>query len=573
MKLQRAIHILALLLLLAACGGKKAASPDQPVQDPRVEAMLDPVQIEADLSDFLTQEFGLAGVSIRYEDGLVSMQLEQPEALSDEQVMLLYLGALDAAARFAPSSARVSLTLAVAGDPFIAIECDTEHINAYRRDEIDLTAFVGGLAIGAPSGSGADNAEPAATQPIAAAAPPEVEADLSVGSVSLVFNENAGWRVYATLFNAGDGLASGVSAQVDVYDESGSSLASERVFQAQSVIRPQEMGLLVLELPQGMRPAVAQVSQLKSEQVLPDLPIELSLGGVRQLANPELGQVTLVTELHNDSEQAVVLESVLGLLMTGEGEVLAHQFDWIYTPQLLAGESTPVSISWYNIDPSLMSEIERIEILPEARLADELHQTALSISASTHVYFDAQGRPHLVGLLRNEGVVPERPVLLASLYDAGGQLLDCNSDWGAPPILLPGLTVAFDLSFWPLLEIDPDLAAQVANFDLRVDAYNSFAPQEYEILSVESYEAEWSLVEGEVMVDGSAIVPSGTYDDVIAIMLLIDPATGGIIAAGRGYLYGESPEKTLYAQLSPDPAYDLAGAELIMDVYTVRLLE
>ncbi|MFN2146878.1 MAG: hypothetical protein ACK2T2_00685 [Anaerolineales bacterium] len=368
-------------------------------------------------------------------------------------------------------------------------------------------------------------------------------------------------------------IGAGVNAQVDVYDEAGASLASERVYLSQSVIRPGEMGLIVLELPQGLQPAVAQVSDLESDRVVPDQPVDLALGAVRQAADLDLGQVTLVTELQNGSDRPVVIESVLGLLMTGEGEVLAHQFDWIYAPQLLPGESTPVSISWYNVSPSLIQEVERIEILPEARFTDEPRETALTLSASTHVYFDVEGKPHLVGLLRNDGSQPERPVLLGSLYDEAGGLLDCNADWGMPPVLLPGMATAFDLSYWPMLELQPDLAPQVASFDLRVDAYNSYAPQEYEILRVESFEANWSLTGDTVIVEGTADVPAGVYDDVFAILLLTDPASGEIIAAGRGYLYEEGSGWSLHGQLSPDPAYDLTGAELLMDVYADRLVE
>jgi hypothetical protein len=573
MRLWRIILTLIILLALAACEGKEATAPSQPTPDPQLERLLDPAKIETDLSDFLTQEFGLTGVSVDYQDGLVKILLQQPEALSDEQVMLLYLGALDAAARFAPGSKRVSLTLAVGGDAFIAIECDTDHILAYRAGEIDLTAFVGRLAISVPAADAAAVLASATTEPAAPTPTPAIEADLSVGEVSLVYSEYFGWQVYATLFNAGNGLAAGVSAQVDIYDASGTNVQSERVEAMQSILAPGSMGALVLQLAEGVQPARAQVSQVESSQILPPWPIKLSLGSVRQMADVELGQVTVVAELHNESEQAVVIESMLGLLMTGKGEVLAHQFDWNYAPQVLPGESTPVSVSWYNISPSLMTAVERIELLPDARLADELRKTSLTISASTRTYLDAQGQPHLVGLLHNAGSLSEQPVLLGSLYDAEGQLLDVNVDWGAPPVLPPGVTVAFDLSSWPMLALAPELVAQAASFDLRVDAYNSYAPQEYEIVNVESYEAEWSLVDGEVVVDGRAVVPSGTYDDVIAILLLHDTASGTILAAGRCYLYGEGSEKTGYAQLSSDPSYNLAGAELLMDVYAVRMLE
>ena len=408
---------LVLALALAACGPKAGGSGAD--VDPRLEVFTDPALVEDALAGFLQKEFGLAEASVVFMDDVVTIVLEQPEGISDEQVTLLYLGALDAAARFAPGSERVRLTIAVSGDPFLSIECDTEHINDYRRGEIDLAAFIGGLTIHAS----ATAASPAASGPVTEAAPTEeLAAILSVGPVSIVADGYGGWNVYAVIINEGDTHAYGVSAQVDVYDEAGGQLESVRTETMQSSIPPQSLGALLVHLPEGATPVRAEASQPEADMALPAPVIELSLGGTRQAADPERQQATIVTEMRNEGDQAIVIESAVGLLMTEGGEILAHQFDWNFAPQLLAGELTPIAVSWYNLSPELLSQVGRIEILPEARLASGVRETGFAISqTSTRVYLDAEGRPHLVSVVRNDGQDAERPVLLGSLYDAEGQ--------------------------------------------------------------------------------------------------------------------------------------------------------
>ncbi|MFN2274698.1 MAG: hypothetical protein ACK2TX_07610, partial [Anaerolineales bacterium] len=88
MKLRHAILILSTLGFLSACGGKEAANavPSTPV--PPSQVMIDAAGIESNLAAFLQDEFGLHEVRVRYTEGRVSVQIEQPEALSDEQLML-----------------------------------------------------------------------------------------------------------------------------------------------------------------------------------------------------------------------------------------------------------------------------------------------------------------------------------------------------------------------------------------------------------------------------------------------------------------------------------------------------
>ena len=152
-------------------------------------------------------------------------------------------------------------------------------------------------------------------------------------------------------------------------------------------------------------------------------------------------------------------------------------------------------------------------------------------------------------------------------------MLDALSLWAQPPLVLPGMVTAFDISTWPLLDLAPELASQASTFDLRIDAFNSYAPQAYEIVKIEVFDLEWRAEDGAVVVEGTAQVNAGNYDDVIGIMAMRDSATGALIAAGSGYFYGSGGEASFYERLMPDPAYDLAGAELSVDVYGVNLLD
>jgi hypothetical protein len=340
----------------------------------------------------------------------------------------------------------------------------------------------------------------------------------------------------------------------------------------QSTIQPGSSSVLIVEIEGEQIPAEAEVSQPEAEYSLPAEALQLSQGVDRSIMDVENGRVVLVSELLNQGSDAIVVDSTLGLLLNERGEVLAHVFDYEYAPQLLPGESTPISIGWYNLDPMLLNQVATMEILPEVRLAKSERQSSLSISTSTRVFFDHNGWPHMIGLLRNEGEIPERPVLLGALLDSSGQILDCQADWGKPPVVLPGMTIPFDIDYWPLLSVAPEMSKEAATFDLRVDAYNSYAPQVYEVVLVEDFQIEWSVKDGEVLVEGVAQVGSAQYDDVLAVMILRDIASGVIIAADKGFFHGEGAELSLYEYMLYDPTFDPNEAELSVDVYTVKLI-
>lgn len=572
MNLRRMLLGLVLLLAITACNRPQKSDVSTPEKESQLSQFLDADIVETKLAAFLNDEFGLTNAWVTFEDEVLKIYLEQPGALADEQLMLVYLGSLDAAARFAPASKKVNLTIALGGDPLISIESETEQINAYRRGEIDLTAFVGQLMIVVPGDDGTLSVAPAiASDPLPSPTAP-LEVDLSVGPVSIVYNEGQGWLVYALLNNDGSTLATGVSAQVEIYDDAGSIIASETARAMQSTIQPGHSSALLVELENDSVPAEARVAQPEAESIYPAELVKFSQVVDRYIVDAENERVVLVGELQNVGENPIIVDSAMGLLLNDQGEILAHEFDYYYAPQLLAGETTPISFDWYNIEPALLDQVSMVEIVPEVRLARKERQSSLSISTSTRVFFDHIGRPHLIGLLRNEGELPERPVLLGALLDSSSKILDCAAQWGEPPLVLPGMTVPFDLDTWPLLNIAPDMASEAANFDLRVDSYNSYAPQDYEIIPVENFHIDWSVKDGEVVVEGLAQVPSAQFDEFIAIMMLRDVASGEIIAAGHGFFHGEGTEATLSEYIPYDPAFDPNEAELSVEVYTVKLI-
>ena len=140
MRSLRTLLILVLLSVISACNRPQGAEAPDLSQEAQLAGFLDAGRVETELAAFLQEAFGLTSAKVTFEDEVINIYLEQPEALSDEQLMLLYLGSLDAAARFAPASERVALTIAVGGDPFISVASDTDQINDGDELEIDLAA-------------------------------------------------------------------------------------------------------------------------------------------------------------------------------------------------------------------------------------------------------------------------------------------------------------------------------------------------------------------------------------------------------------------------------------------------
>jgi len=147
---------LVVALALTACGSASPAEP-APVIEPTAlplpawaSAAADPASVETNLHRAVERLFALEAVDVDVAGDEVRVAFEQPATLTTGQLMIVYLGVLQTAARYAPLSGQVAMTVHVGGEPLATLSAPTEQIRSYALAQMSTEEYLAALELHVP---------------------------------------------------------------------------------------------------------------------------------------------------------------------------------------------------------------------------------------------------------------------------------------------------------------------------------------------------------------------------------------------------------------------------------------
>lgn len=154
MKPIRLLFLAVLACSLTACSLPFSKGSQPEATDTAAQVLLQeffqPDSAERHLSATLTHTLGLENVRVDYLDQTIRLAFEMPDGLETGQSMLLFTTLLDMAARYAPFSQEVELTVLVGGEPFYTLVTSTQAIVDCRLGKMTVSELIRGSRLLGP---------------------------------------------------------------------------------------------------------------------------------------------------------------------------------------------------------------------------------------------------------------------------------------------------------------------------------------------------------------------------------------------------------------------------------------
>lgn len=276
-----------------------------------------------------------------------------------------------------------------------------------------------------------------------------------------------------------------------------------------------------------------------SAEILEDYqPVQLQLGNF-QLQSERTGKyAVLVGEMINPTQEMVTAE-MSALLRDGDGQLTAGHYIRTLQEILLPGERVPFRFVFYPREPvSSLSFADNLEFfIVGAAAEDSLSLPAVQGSPEPQAYWDTAGRYHLLGRVVNQEEEPQEIILIGSVYDQQGRVIDTCRVLMDPPVLPPGGETHYDMSCWlvlPRLGEDPDIRGQVSRFDVVLDRSWALREGVRPVTDLEVRDLEVETIEGIIRYTGSA---AGSVPEdaslVTVVVRLIDRNDGSLAAVHK----------------------------------------
>lgn len=536
-----------------------------------VQEFFRPASVERNLKATLTGPLGLEGVRVSHQGETIRVAFEMPDGLATAQSMLLFTAVLDLAARFAPFSEQVELTVLVGGEPFYALTTKTEAIAALRAGEKDLADILRDAELSLPPEADSPLAPAAAVPAIAEIDSADLITNIPILASALHVDPFGNWTIIGALGNDNEVLVSAVEVSYRVTDADGQVIHEGKEHMPQYRISPGTGSAFNIYVPYesgvpaGLELAVVQATYDPSDQEAPALEVI----NTRILPGEDGRSAVIAGELRNPHDQTVTMGTVTAIGLSQDGRALSTATHASTAWSLPPREAAPFSVVLDSMTPEDLAALNNTILFSDGWFTSPTDVNTLDLGESVRYFRAADGSSHLIGLAHNTGDRPWSGRLLGVLTDAEGNVLDVASGYLPGDPLAAGLMVTFEISdFRGQFNV---IGENAARFEVIVDPSNV---ADEVAAQVTPLTAELVLVEpwADRMHVEAALAPfAAGFDELIVLVNIWSPETGLLLGTRASYF---SPSETqggaISADIPVDPAnYDPATAVAEVVVYGV----
>ena len=283
----------------------------------------------------------------------------------------------------------------------------------------------------------------------ATGSPAVEETPLSVGEVTSYFDRNGTLYVTGLVRSYSDQALAGIQVSIQVQDSQGGTIDQATVPLTTNPLTPGERAVFIQDFAQitSATPVITAhivaFTQASSEKV------ELNINTNSVLAAGE-ARLYLTGEVLNTLPVPVYIETISAAFFDQDGNFKTASTWELGSHYLEPGETGPFRIT-IDLTNLQIQTTDPYEVYYRAERGPLIQPAGLFFQGEPEYFSDSQGNFHLLAYVRNDSDVALGPVLLATLYDPDGKLVDISSSnlFGLP--LSPGETLPVEFSSWGIL--------------------------------------------------------------------------------------------------------------------------
>jgi hypothetical protein len=388
---------------------------------------------------------------------------------------------------------------------------------------------------------------------------PIPQGELGVANVHAFQDEFDSWVVVGLLVNKSDRAMDAIEIEIKALDLNGIPLYNELAYSALYSLSPGDtspFSTWVWEDLPGVQEFTATIVGFSTSNVEQ---VDLEVRGTQM--NLGNGDVHITGELVNTNDSPVQIGNIAAATFDSDGRLITAGSEVVAISYLDPGESGPFYITMDKpVDDSIA--ISDFSIYTNAEVTIEKDKYEISF-LEIRDYYDTDGDYHLVGELQNNSDVNLSISLLASIFDAAGNVLDADD------VDLPVYSVAggermfFDFDGWYALNSVEGLAALSDSYVIQADTNWTWKTETtYVDLDVNDggfeYDPFWGFTFTGTVVNNTGV--SANSGEVIVV--LRDDESGSLLAMGYTSLWDEIPTGStmnyeVFVEIEPD--FNLEG--------------
>ena len=362
--------------------------------------------------------------------------------------------------------------------------------------------------------------------------------DLDVVMVNAYQDDVDYWYVVGLVTNHTERAVDSVEVEVEILDASEETLYSEITSTSLYSLAPGETSPFTVWTGEELPDADSVIATIVGRSAAEIDRVDVEVRGVVMTMDDD-GDVHVTGELVNNTDQSVVINNVAAATFDASGEIQTGDYSSVSIGHLDAGESGPFRVMMTGPGSGLEDGTYH-ETYVDAEIASPSDPFSIGFS-DFYSYVDAYGWFHLVGEVSNDSDQTLSISLVASIFDADGNVIDAAS-LSVPVHVAPGETVPCDLDTWGPLNYTEGFVDHSDSYVVQWDPYWTWdADSEYIDLPTTGddnvFDEYQGTFTGQVLNDSG-----GPIGYTTVIVSLRDAGTGELIATDYTTIWDEIPD-------------------------------
>jgi hypothetical protein len=358
---------------------------------------------------------------------------------------------------------------------------------------------------------------------------PDPELILKVDKLAMTIDDTGAIQVMGLLYNHADRAVSNVQINIQILDNLGNVLATEKTGVLLEYIHPGGTWPFLFDI-QGKHPLAKQAIANVEKFSYPDLETASVQTQNETLRIEQEKFVFISGEIYNSTLGPVLIDCISAAIFDKEGGVIFKSGEYKSIGYLDPGETGPYQVRLL-LPQSSHKPIVDFQVYVEARISPPLRQMNIEISDHSNSFIDRSNVFHLVGEITNKQTKPVKISLIAAVYDSEDDLLDVAT-FTLPLPLSSEETLPYHFDRWELINIDSDIRERAVRYTIQWDPASSyFVDASYVPLSIieEGTQSTLSSVSfrGKIVNDTEFRLRKA-----IIVTVIYDKETQNIIAVG-----------------------------------------
>ncbi len=412
-----------------------------------------------------------------------------------------------------------------------------------------LVSMACGLAGSDPTDKPEPTRGPVATEtsePTEAPEPTDAPAPqdgIVVDTVYGFFDDYDDLVIVGLVTNYSDRAVSSIELEVEVFDVDDNSLYVDEIYADLSNLAPGETAPFSSSTWEELTDADT-VTAVVIGNSTPSLErAYVDVVGVMTTIDDD-GDMHVTGEMVNNTGAPVQVNSLAAAIFGPSDElVTAHEYS-VLTRSLEPGESGPFRVTMDGPREGFGDGLS-YDVYVDAEVDDGADIYAVTFSETDNLYYNSFGDLHIVGEITNDSAEYLNVSLIAAIYDADNNVVDAATFNMPLNSLGPDETLPYDFDFWgPVNDTEGmfDITDPTFSYSVQVDWYWTWTNDtRYVDISVSDEVIDFSFnsysFEGNFLNDSG-----GTIDGAVIIILIVDDATGQVLAMGYSWSFDEMPD-------------------------------